>query len=97
MKYIVTHALWVALAVSTQQPAAAATELPPINSPLGVVTTAVGVGFSVEKACTQDKQTSCSDEVKKAGQNLLDYTRGKKNGWRSLEKKTKKLRSIFKF
>lgn len=92
----VSKSLIIAAGLAFQSPSAIASEVPPLNSPLGVVTTAVGIGFSIEEACTDDKEMSCTGEVKKALQNLADYGRGKKNGWRALEKKTKKFRRFFK-
>lgn len=40
--------------------------------------------FLVDVFCTSDKKHSCSKGAKRAGQDLIDYARGKKNGFKAI-------------
>lgn len=84
-------------ALATGKPAsAAAVEIcgatacvPP--SPASVAAAGVAVAFGVEKRCREDRESSCTEQAKKAGQNTIDYVRGKRNLLKSVGKRLKKI------
>ena len=46
----------------------------------------VDIILFIESLCHRDKEHSCTDEVNKAGQNLIDYIRFKKNPFKAIER-----------
>lgn len=66
----------------------------PVDPVTAAVAIGVGVATSIEKNCREDKESSCTEEAKKAGQNVVDILRGKKNGFKSA---ARALKRIFKF
>lgn len=51
----------------------------------------IGTALSIEESCREDKERSCTEEAKKAGQNAIDYLRFKKNPAKAAERAIKKV------
>lgn len=62
----------------------------PVDPVTAGIAIAVSTAANIERSCTQDRTRSCTKEAKKAGQNLVDYTRLKKNPVKALNRRLKK-------
>lgn len=63
------------------------------NIPSAVTVPAIGIGAALligEAICTADKKHSCTKGLEQAGQDFTDYLRGKKNGFKALERFSKR-------
>ena len=62
--------------------------------PAAVVSPVIAVSslaLITEAICTGDTSHSCTEASKQAGQDLLDYVRGKKNGFKAAERAFKRV------
>jgi hypothetical protein len=63
----------------------------PVDPVTAAIAVGVGIAGTLEQSCRDDKESSCTEEAKEAGQNLIDYARGKKNGFKAIERAFRKL------
>ena len=68
-----------------------ATGCAPVDPVTAGVFIAVSTAVDIERSCTKDRSRSCTKQAKKAGQNLIDYARFKKNPVKAVKRRVKKI------